>query len=102
MAAHFRDEQKIPFLLLVDRTKKTYRMLGLGRASLMQVAGPKVWTRFAKGMVTGHGVGMPKQDPYQLAGAVVLDKGGEIKHVHRSKSAPDNLPVDDLLAALGR
>ncbi len=102
MAADFRDQQEIPFLLLVDRTKETYRILGLGRASLMQLLGPQGWLRFAKGVVAGHGVGTPKQDPYQLGGAVVLAEGGEIKHVHRAAAAPDNLPVDDLLAALSR
>ena len=102
MAADFKEDREIPFLLLVDRTKETYRMLGLGRASLLELIGPQVWLRFAKGILTGHGVATPQQDPYQLGGAVVLEKGGSVKHVHRAKDAADNLPVDDLLAALSR
>ncbi len=102
MAADFRDKQEIPFLVLVDHTKETYRMLELGRGSLMQIMGPQVWLRAAKGLVTGHGVAAPKQDPYQLGGAVVVGRGGSVKHVHRAKTSSDNLPVDDLLAALER
>ena len=101
MAADFRAKQKMPFRLLVDHTKETYRTLELGRASLMQILGPSVWWRFAKGMVTGHGVTAPKQDPYQLSGAAVVDAGGRVKLVHRATSSADNLPVDKLLSALG-
>lgn len=102
MAADFKDKQDIPFLVIVDRTKETYRMLGLGRGNLWDLIGPHVWLRFAKGMLTGHGVATPQQDPYQLGGAVVLEKGGDVKHVHRAKDPADTLPVDDLLAALSR
>lgn len=102
MAADFRDQQEIPFPVLVDHTKKTYRMLGLGRGSMVKIMGPQVWLRGAKGLLTGHGMATPKQDPYQLGGAVVLDKGGRVKHVHRATTSSDNLPVDDLLAALSK
>ena len=77
-------------------------MLGLGRASLMELVGPQVWLRFAKGMLSGHGVAKPQQDPYQLGGAVVIEMGGSVKHVHRAKDVADNLPVDELLGALSR
>ena len=100
IAADFRAKQQVPFRLLVDHTKETYRTLELGRASLLQIAGPAVWWRFAKGMVTGHGVAAPKQDPYQLSGAAVVEVGGRVKLVHRARSSADNLPVDKLLSAL--
>lgn len=100
MAAHFRDTQRIPFPLLVDRERQTYRALELARGSRMDVMGPAVWGRFAKGIVTGKGLGIPKQDPLQLSGMVVADTGGEILFVYRSKTSADNAPVRDLLDAL--
>lgn len=100
MAAHFRDAQGIPFTLLVDHGRDTYEVLELGRGTLMAVAGPRVWAGFAKGIVTGKGVARPKQDPFQLAGAVVADKGGKVLYVHRNTTSSDDAPVEDLLAAL--
>jgi hypothetical protein len=100
MAADFRDKQDIPYLLLVDRTKETYRALEMKRGSFMDVAGPQVWLRGAKGLLTGKGAAMPKQDPYQIGGAAVVDKGGEIKFLHRGERSDDTVPVDKLLDAL--
>jgi peroxiredoxin len=100
MAADFRDKQDIPFRLLVDNTKETYRVLEMKKGSLLDVVGPGVWLRGARGILSGKGAAMPKQDPYQMGGAVVVDKGGEVKFVHRGQHAPDTAPVDKLLAAL--
>jgi hypothetical protein len=97
MAANFRDTQGIPFPLLVDRTKQTYRALELGRGSWMDVAGPKVWTRGAKSILSGRGQGVPKQDPWQLGGAIVAEAGGQIRYVHRAKTSSDNPKPEDLL-----
>lgn len=101
MAAQFAQTRKIPFTLLVDQRKTTYRALGLARGSLGEVAGPRVWASGAKSILGGHTTGLPKQDPYQLGGAVVVGKGGEIKLIHRAKTSADNLPVAALLDALG-
>ena len=101
MAADFRDKQDIPFRLLVDRTKETYRALEMKKGSLLDVVGPGVWLRGAKGILTGKGAAMPKQDPYQMGGAVVVDKGGEVKLIHRGERASDTATVDKMLGALG-
>ncbi len=100
MAADFREKQSVPFPLLVDRTKATYRALEMRRGTLWEVAGPPVWLRYAKGMLSGHGVDKPKQDPLQMGGVIVVDRGGDILYGSRSNNASDNPPVDDVLAAL--
>jgi hypothetical protein len=100
MAAHFRDSQEVPFRLLVDHDRETYKALGLPRANLMQVAGPTVWVRAAKGLLTGKGVAPAKQDPFQLGGTVVVDVGGSVLFLHRSTDASDNAAIDDVLGAL--
>jgi peroxiredoxin len=97
MAADFRDKQAIPFRLLVDHDKETYRLLEMKRGGLMDVVGPAVWWRGAKGILSGHGVATPKQDPYQMGGVAVVAAGGEISYIHRSEEASDNIPVEDLL-----
>lgn len=100
MAAHFRDEHEIPFPLLVDHSKETYRALKIKRGSLWEVMGPQVWVRGAKNLVQGHIAKRPQQDPLQMGGVVVAAAGGEILFVHRSDNSSDNAPIEDLLAAL--
>ncbi|HEU4480243.1 MAG TPA: peroxiredoxin-like family protein [Actinomycetota bacterium] len=100
MAAHFRDEQDIPFPLLVDRTKESYRALEIKRGNWWTVAGPQVWPRAVFNMITGKGQSVPKQDPKQLGGLMIVDRGGEIRFIHRSGSSADNLPVDELIERL--
>lgn len=100
MAADFREKQAIGFPLLVDRTKETYRALEMKRGTLWDVTGPQNWPRFVKGMLTGHGVDKPKQDPLQMGGVLVVDKGGKVVYEFRASAAADNPAVDDVLAAL--
>jgi hypothetical protein len=99
MAGDFKRKYDVPFPVLIDRTKQTYRLLGLRRATLVDAVKPKVLWRGAVSFVK-RGQAIPQQDPAQLGGAIVVDRSGEIVHVHRAKDAQDNAPVDQLLAAL--
>lgn len=100
MAADFRDKQGIDFPLLVDRTKETYRALEMKRGSLWDVVGPQNWLRFAKGMVTGHGVTKPEQDPLQMGGVLVVTESGKVVYEFRASASADNPAVDEVLAAV--
>lgn len=101
MAAHFRDERDVTFPLIVDHSKQTYRALEMKRGNLWEVSGPQNWGRFAKGIVSGHGVDLrPKQDPLQMGGAIVTDAGGEVRYTFRASAAKETPDIDDLLAAL--
>ena len=100
MAADFREKQGIQFPLLVDRTKETYRALEMKRGTLWDVMGPHNWLRYAKGLVSGHGVDTPKQDALQMGGVVVIDRGGAVTYEFRASASSDNPPVDELLDAL--
>ena len=100
-ASKFRDELDIPFPLLVDRTRETYRLLELKRGNWNEVAGPKVWARGLRSIVGGNSQTVrPTEDPLQLGGAAVILPGGHLAYVHRAKSSSDNVPIDELLAAL--
>ena len=100
MAADFRQRQSIPFPLLVDRTKETYRALEMKRGNLWDVAGPHNWPRYVKGILTGHGVDKPQQDVLQMGGVIVVDRDGAATYEHRAGAASDNPPIDDVLAAI--
>ena len=101
MAAHFREEQEIPFPLIVDHTKQTYRALEIRKGGLGSVMGPTVWLRAAKNMLKGQQpVKKPEQDPFQLGATAIVGAGGEISHLHRSSDSSDNYPVDDVIEEL--
>ncbi len=100
MAADFRDKQNVPFTLLVDHTKETYRALELTKGNAWDVVGPSAWVRGLKGIAAGHGLAKPQQDPFQLAGTAVVEPGGKVRYLHRARRSSDNAPVDDVLKAL--
>ncbi len=97
-ARQFKEQHRLPFTILVDKKRQSYRALALRHGSLSEVMGPRVWLRGAKSLVR-HGQGIPKEDPYQLGGVAIV-RDGEIKFMHRSSTSADNLPVDELLEVL--
>ena len=100
-AADFREQYEVPFPLIVDHTKETYRALEMGRGSLWQILGPPVWIRSVRSLLAGHGMtSKPKQDPLQLGGVVVADKGGDVVYRYASKISSDNPPTDEVIAAI--
>jgi peroxiredoxin len=99
MAADFKEKQDIPFRLLVDQEKRTYKALDLDR-SVMAATGPQVWLKGARSILKGHGMAPAQQDWQQLGGALVVDRGGRVLLAHRAKDAADNAPVRRLLEAL--
>lgn len=100
-AADFRDQHEVPFPVLIDHTKETYRALELGRGTAWQILGPPVWLRAARSFLAGHGMTpRPKQDPLQLGGVIVADRGGGIRYSYASRTSSDNPPTDEVIAAL--
>src|SRR5687767_12719771 len=97
-ARRFKEQQRLPFTVLVDKKRESYRALGLKRGSPMDVMGPRVWSKGLKSVIK-HGQGVPKEDPYQLGGAAIV-KDGEIVLVHQAEASSDNLSVEALLEAL--
>ncbi len=98
-AARFKHSRRIPFPLLVDKTKNTYRALDAA-SSVAGAVGPRVWLKGAKALLTGHGMAPARQDWRQMGATAVVAPGGEVIYLHRSKNASDNPPVADLLRAL--
>jgi hypothetical protein len=99
MAANFKEEMNIPFPLLVDHDKKTYQALNMKHANPWNIYGPPVWIKGIQSILS-HGNKFPKQDPMQLGGIVVADKGGAILYTFRADASSEIAPVDEVLAAL--
>ena len=94
-ARRFKADYRLPFPVLVDKKKESYRLLGLKRGSFSEVMGPSVWVKGVKSLMK-NGQGLPQEDPYQLGGAAVI-ADGVVKFLHRSKTSADNASVEALL-----
>ncbi len=99
MAAHFKEELQIPFLLLVDHKRETYRALEMKKSNPWNIYGPPVWIEGIRS-IAKHGNKFPKQDPMQLGGIVVAAAGGEILYTFRAGTSSEIAPLDDVLAAV--
>ncbi|MEA2452012.1 MAG: hypothetical protein QOG04_722 [Actinomycetota bacterium] len=99
MAAHFKEDQQIPFTLLIDHDKQTYRALQMKHANAWNIYGPPVWIKGIKSILE-HGNKFPKQDPLQLGGIVVADVGGTIRYTFRAGASSEVAPLDEVVAAL--
>lgn len=100
MAAEFRTRWKLDFPVLVDGDRVTYQALELRRGRFVDVYGARVLVRGAANAVRGFPQGPARQDAYQLGGVVVVQRGGDIRYVHRSKVSGDDLPIQFVLNAL--
>lgn len=61
---------------IADPNRLLYHALRLGRGSLGQILGPRVWWRTLMALCSGgHSVGWIKQDLFQMGGVFLLDRG---------------------------
>jgi len=86
--------------LCVDRKKKLYRALGLGKGGLWSLIGPSVmlatFNSYMRG-VGGNGAG----DGPQLGGTYVLDKGGSVLLEFQQEKFGDHPTRESILKSLG-
>ncbi len=71
---------------VADPGKALYSAFGLGRGSLGQLFGPRVWGRgFSAGVLKGHLVGKLVGDGFQMPGVFVIEDGEVVagyRHEH--------------------
>jgi len=100
-AAHFRRKLGLePLTVLADEERASYRAMGLRRANLAQLLGPKsvlagVRHGARSGVVQGRIVG----DAAQLGGAAIVDTSGQVVFFAASEHAGDTVEPGDLLGA---
>ena len=99
-AAGFARQEQLPFPLLVDSDRRSYKAACLMRSDWAGAVGPKVWASGLRSLMRGRGMRRPQQDPLQLGGAMVVGPGGTVLYRHVAEHSADNAPIEDLLAAL--
>lgn len=73
---------------IADPEHAVYDAFGLGRGSLLQLLGPKVWLAGLRAIGSGNGVGKPKGDVSRLAGAF-LARDGRVVWAHYAAHTGD-------------
>jgi hypothetical protein len=108
-AVDFATTKRLPFPLLLDRDRGTYRAYGLVQGKAMQVLNPHValpWitaeispeTR-QRGLKGGNFLQMPGTFVVDTGG-IVRVRGGTIRMAHRNRHFADAPPIERLLQAV--
>ena len=86
---------------VADPRCELYRAFGLGRGTLMELAGPRVWWLAFVSVFKGCGIGHLAGDGRQMPGAFLFQKG-KIIASQRAKSASDLPDLPGLFETLHR
>lgn len=98
----YRGRLGLPYAVLTDESRATYRAYGLGRGRWWRVWGPATLRAYARLLRRGARLERPTEDTAQLGGDFVVDPAGRLAYAFRSKGPADRPAVDDLVAAVAR
>ncbi len=98
----YRNRFHLPYPVLTDEARVTYRAYGLGRGSWWRIWGTATLRAYARLLRKGARLQRPKEDIAQLGGDFVVDREGRLAYVFRSKGPADRPSVDELVVAVAR
>lgn len=95
----FRQQMKLPFPLLSDPRRVSYRLYGLMRTDLRRSRAPQTIARYALPFLRRGGAYSRDQDMLQLGGVFLVDTAGIVRYARRSREVHDNPRPSELLRA---
>ena len=93
-------QMQLPFDLLSDPERDTYRAYGVHRGNLWRMFGPGTIWAYIKAIAGGRRYHFARSDPQQFAGDFVIDAAGIVRYEHHGAAPHDRPTVDQLLAVL--
>jgi hypothetical protein len=96
----YRGRFGLPFAVLTDETRATYRAYGLGRGRWWRVWGPATLRAYGRLIRAGARAERQKDETVELGGDFVIGRQGALLYASRSTGPDDRPPVDDLVAAV--
>ena len=99
-AAAFAKERDLPFRLLTDPGRRSYKAADLKR-SIASTFRPDLIASGLRTMKAGYRQGSVQGDAFQQGGAFVVAQGGEELYRQKSNAAGDHVDPQALLDALG-
>jgi len=96
------DRTRLPFPVLIDADRSTYRAYGLGRSSVARAWGARPALAYLRLVARGRwrDLRRPTEDTLQLGGDFVVAPDGTLAYGFWSEGPDDRPPVDDLIAAV--
>ncbi len=101
-AETFRETFAPEFSMVCDPEARLYRAYQLKRTGLFQLASPSLFAKAMKALSSGHRMGTPRGDVFQLPGVFIIDTEGCIRYSHHSRDPADHPEPEELLFALER
>jgi len=97
----YQQRQRLEHLLVLsDPERAAYRAFGLGRGSVARVwLDPRVWIRYVWLILAGGRPEAAHEDTLQLGGDALVDAGGRIAWIYRSRGPEDRPTIDQIAAA---
>jgi peroxiredoxin len=92
----------LPFVLLVDTTKRTYADWGIGRVNAKSYLHPSLYLAIVKLILRREPPLGEVSDRSLVGGDFVIDREGRVAFAHRLRSLHDRPKVDELLAVVER
>lgn len=99
----YLDDYELPFPVLLDPERDTYRAYGLARGSWHRVWGLRAARRYIE-LIRRDGLGglhRPTEDTLQLGGDFVIAPDGTLAWGYWGEGPDDRPSVDDLVEAVG-
>lgn len=96
LARSYVEDTSLPWPLLIDEARETYRSYGMHSASFWDVWGPKTWWVYLKEIVKGGKVRKSEGDIRQRGGDVLIGPDG-IVHLHHIGTGPADRPAVEAL-----
>jgi peroxiredoxin len=101
-ARAFIEDEKIPFLVLLDDDGTAAEVAEVRRGGWMQLAGPATMPGALAATAAGHRQHRTGKRPRQLGATFVLGPGDVVRYEHLDADVSDHAPVEEILAALNQ
>ena len=96
-ARSYAGETSLPWPILVDEIRETYRNYGMLSASRWDVWGPKTWWAYLKELSRGGRLRKSPGDVYQRGGDVLIAPDGSVALHHVGAGPGDRLSALEIL-----
>ena len=98
----YRRNNDLPYPVLIDEYRDSYRAYGFGRGSVWRVWGWKAARRYVEVLRAGawRELRRPTDDTLQLGGDVVIAPDGTLAWSFQGEGPDDRPSVDELVAAV--
>lgn len=100
----YQSDNELPFPVLTDPGRVSYRRFGLDRGSVARIWGLRAGRRYLDILRASGRSGLarltrPTEDPLQLGGDFVIGPDGTLRYGFWGAGPDDRPPVDDLIRA---